>query len=67
MDFADDLFIVICRADSDHAGNPGEYVLATRQVYATREAAQRYADGCAPSRDAIVVSGRWHQLRLGAV
>jgi len=65
MDFPDDLFVVICRADRDIGGNPGEYVLTTRRVFNTREDAQRYADGCAPSRDAIVVSGRWHQLRLG--
>jgi hypothetical protein len=55
-------YVVICRDDSDWDAGP--YILATRQVFATREGAQFYADGIAPGRDPIIIEARWHQLRL---
>jgi hypothetical protein len=62
-DFADDSFIVICRADTDAYGQRGEYVLATRQVFRRRMVAEAYANGVAQSREPKVIAGRWHQLR----
>lgn len=40
------------------------YVLATRQVFFTREAAEAYASTVAQSRVPIVVAGPWGQLRV---
>jgi hypothetical protein len=57
-------FIVICRGDSEYGERPGDYELATRQVFQTAAGARVYADGIAPSREPIVVPGRWHQLRF---
>lgn len=59
-----DTYIVICRDDSEYNGPPGAYVLATRQVFETAFAAETYARGVARSREAIVVGGRWGQLRV---
>jgi len=61
-DFPEDRFIVICRDDT--IGRlKGPYVLATRQTFGTRRAATGYARTVNLSRDPIVVSGRFHQLR----
>lgn len=49
-------YIVVCTDE-------GQYVLATRQTFGTREAAQEYAATCSESRRPLVVEGRWHQLR----
>jgi hypothetical protein len=62
-----DQFIVICRGDSrdvDGVYRPGDYVLTTRTVFDRREEAEAYAKSVAPSREAIVVEGRWCSLRL---
>lgn len=39
------------------------YFLATRQVWMKREEAEAYAATCSPSRDAIVIEGRFFNLR----
>ena len=49
-------YVVICL-------DAGQYVLTTRQVFQTRAQAEAYARGCSPSRQALVVEGRWFQLR----
>ena len=58
------MYIVICRTDTDHTGQPGPYVLATRGVFTGSEDAHHYAKGIASSREAIVVEGHWDQLRF---
>lgn len=55
-------YVVICRDDAV-LDQPGPYVLATRQTFDGLQAAQDYARGIASSREAIIVSGRWHELR----
>ncbi len=60
----DDYYIVICRADRIGRRTP-PYVLATRRVFDTPAAAATYAATVSPSRAAIVVAGRFHQLRIG--
>ena len=50
-------FVVICKAE-------GQYLLATRRVFETREEAEAYARTVSESRDPIVVEGRWGQLRF---
>ena len=57
-------FIVICRDDVKPDGDKGDYTLATRRVFHTRAEASAWAAGVSPSREAIVVDGRWHQLRI---
>ncbi len=58
----DETFLVICRADK--IGRlKGPYVLATRQTFASRQTAAKYAATVNRSRQAIVVAGRWFQLR----
>lgn len=56
-----DTYIVIC-LDID-AGGTAAYVLATRQTFATADAAQSYAATVAQSRTPLVVAGRWAELR----
>ena len=58
-----DGFVVSCKSSVYEGGN-GRYELATRHVFASFEEAQAYADTCNESRDPIVISGRFHQLRL---
>jgi hypothetical protein len=41
--------LVICKGDY------GDYVLATRTLFESRELAQEYVTGVAPSRDPIIV------------
>ena len=53
----DEKFIVICK-------ELGEYVLATRSVFDSVLAARRFADACAKSRCALVIPGRFGQLRF---
>lgn len=50
-------WIVICL-------DAGEYVLATRQLFANRADADDYANTCSQSRWPLVVEGRFAQLRL---
>lgn len=61
-------YVVICRDDSepsnDTAGGP--YVLATRTVFPTLEAARSYAAAIAEARQAMVIPGRWAGLRWDA-
>jgi hypothetical protein len=59
-------FVVICRDDADRDGNPGPYILATRQVFGSAAAAENEAAGIARGREPIVVEGRWAELRLNA-
>jgi hypothetical protein len=56
-------YIVVCREDHNDDGSPGDYTLATRTVFPTKEAAEAYASGCASDRQAIVVGGRFSELR----
>ena len=56
-------YAVICRDDTTEDGNDGEYTLATRTLFTDRNVAEAYANGINPSRDPIVVSGRWTELR----
>jgi hypothetical protein len=44
----------------------GAYELASRTVFATKEAAEQYASGIAAGRQALVISGRWGGLRWDA-
>lgn len=64
-DYPDDSFIVICRTDRPSPRRKGHYVLATRRTFATRAEADAYQLTVAKGRQAIVVAGRWHQLRKG--
>lgn len=56
-------YIIICREDRKDDGGPGDYTLATRTVFPTKESADKYASECAPEREALVVSGRFFGLR----
>lgn len=58
-----DNYIVICREDRKEDGSPGDYVLATRTIFPNKGAATGYAAGCASERAAIVVGGRFTELR----
>jgi hypothetical protein len=57
-----EFYIVVCRDDMNY-GVRGEYVLATRQTFATLKEAARYAVTVNESREPLVVSGRFGQLR----
>jgi len=57
-------FIVVCRSDRTPDGEKGEYVLATRRVFTSREVADHYAATINPSREPLVIRGRWFELRL---
>lgn len=59
-----DKFIVICRADTLEDGSPGPYVLGTRTVFDDEEQARGYAQGIAPGREPLVVSGDFRGLRF---
>ena len=48
-------FIVICKDDLDELEGAGNYVLATRIKFFSREAALHYAAGISPERSPIVV------------
>lgn len=58
-----DRWVVICRDDKVGRRTP-PYVLATRQVFGSREAAETYAATVHPSRKPLVIEGRWGELRL---
>lgn len=64
-DFPEDLYIVVCRDDRISPRKAGPYVLATRQTFPTRAAAEAYRQTCARSRRPLVIAGRFHQLRIG--
>lgn len=55
-------FIVICREDS-YDGGPGDFTLATRTLFPTKEEAEKYASGIHESRQPLVVGGRFNELR----
>lgn len=57
-------FIVICLTHPAEGADVAGYTLATRQTFATRDAADRYAAGVASSRHAIGVEGRFSELRV---
>ena len=51
-------FHVFCWVSSDEdsdVGDPGEYILATRQIFPYRKAAEAYAETIAPSRCPIIL------------
>jgi hypothetical protein len=50
-------FIVICKDD-------GKYRLATRRIFTDRSEAESYALECSPSREALVVPGRFTELEV---
>jgi hypothetical protein len=50
-------YVVICRDDA------GFYTLASRRYWHVWEHALAYSKTIAPTREPIVVSGRWHELR----
>ena len=54
-------FIVACKDTG--ADNVARYHLTTRQTFHSRAGADRYARTCSPSRDPLVIEGRFHQLR----
>lgn len=60
-------YVVICRDDAPAhpEGAVGNYVLATREVFASAEAAQGFADTLARGREPMVVGGDWFHLRFG--
>lgn len=61
----EETYVVICRADRVPTGvAPGDYELATRTVFASAVAAYEYAAGISPSREALVIPGRWAGLRF---
>lgn len=61
-------YVVICRGDADPSSEykHGEYELATRTVFPTKEAALGYARTVAEGRQAMVIPGRWAGLRWDA-
>lgn len=59
-----DVYIVVCRDDRDPDGTPGGYCLATRATFESAAEAERYAATVSPSREPLVIAGRFHQLRL---
>jgi hypothetical protein len=56
-------FIVICREDKKEDGSLGDYSLVTRTIFPNKGAAEKFAAGCASEREAIVVGGRFTELR----
>jgi hypothetical protein len=60
---SDEAYIVIAREDRTPLGTPGRYTLATRAIFKTAEEADEYAAGISPSREPMVVPGRFNQLR----
>jgi hypothetical protein len=63
MDIPGIEYIVVCREDRKEDGTPGEYTLVTRTIFPTKEAADKFASECASERQALVVGGRFSQLR----
>jgi len=59
----DEAFVVIAREDRTPVGTPGRYTLATRTIFKTVEEAEEYAAGISPSREPMVIPGRFNQLR----
>lgn len=57
-------YIVVCRDDRKYDGSKGDYTLATRNVFATMEAANEYAKYISDSREPIVVPGRFNDLNF---
>jgi hypothetical protein len=53
----EDTYIVICKEQ-------GTYILVTREVFVTKEAAEAYRDTCSPSREALVIPGDFRNLRI---
>jgi len=56
-------YIVVCRENQKEDGTPGDYTLATRTVFPNKEVADTYASGCASTREALVIGGRFGDLR----
>ena len=57
--------VVLCRGDEKWNGEPGDYELATRTVFESRDAAEVYAKTIAESRGAIVAPMPFAELRTG--
>lgn len=64
MDSETCCYIVVCREDRQPDGTPGNYTLLTRTVFLTEEGAAEYASGVSPSREPLVVKGRFAGLRF---
>jgi len=60
-----ELHIVLCRDDSTEGDTPGDYRLATRTVFASRQAAELYSKSIDPSREPIVCPMPLAELRVG--
>lgn len=56
-------YLVICRSDRLSAKKAGPYVLATRQIFATKDGADAYRKIINRSRQPLVVTGRFGELR----
>ena len=56
------LFAVMCRADRQVDGSPGEYEFGTRQVFDRQQQAIDYAMTFSASREPIVVQGDWRHI-----
>jgi len=54
-------YVVACKDTG--ADGVARYYLTTRQTFTFREEAEAYAAGCDKSRNAIVIEGRFFQLR----
>lgn len=57
-------FIVICRADRQEDGTKGDYELATRRVFESQIAANKFAAGISSSREPLVILGEFDNLRF---
>lgn len=58
------MFIVTCREDRKLDGEAGDYSLATRTVFGTREAALAYCAGIASGREPLIIEGSFKNLRF---
>ena len=57
-----DYWIVLAKIG--YGESQGQYELSTRRVFLTHEEAESYVKSISTSYEPIIVSGRWHQLRL---
>ena len=55
-------FVVVAHEDRTAEGERGEWTLCTRRLFMTRKDAHEYARGVSPSREPLVVGGRFTEL-----
>ena len=55
-------YVVVAREDLTADGMKGEYTLCTRRLFMHRKDAETYASTLSPSREPIVVGGRFTEL-----